>query len=133
MVDAEHFIFCSLIQENQQGINLLGIFDLIVATRFPAQHQPFMSQIWLRAKKPLYNQDIRLRITIEFEGEQLSEHEVTLEKANALKDDSLRINVDFSGVVFEKPGRYYFKLYVENKQLITRVLRVRASEELVEQ
>lgn len=132
MIEAEHLIFCNLIQETPQGVNLLGVFDLIVAEQFPARHHPFLAQAWLRAKKTLYNQDIHLKLTVDFEDTELSNQEVTLERANALQGDSLRVNIDFSGIVFEKPGKYYFKLYAENKHLLTRVLRVRSTSELNE-
>jgi cytidylate kinase len=132
MLEAEHFIFCAAVQESSQGQDFIGVFDIIYATKFPARHQPFRATVWLRAKKALVQKDINAHIVIERENEKIGEQTNVLQNATAEKDNTLMIGFDFSGIVFPQAGRYYFKLYIDEKLAISRVLRVKDAKETVE-
>ena len=132
MLNAEYLIFCARKTEDQNGnVSLHDIFDRVIAADFPAHHSPFMAITRLRATQALINRELQVKLAVELDGTVLSDQENPM-TVMVEKDNYISLDVDFSQLVFPSAGTYQFKLYVDGKLLITRVLHVQAASDFIE-
>lgn len=117
-------IFCRSIERTPSGLNLLGIFELVQALRFPMRFPNFLVQVRLHAIEPIYDKDIQAKIVMEHDGKDLAGAENILKKANALKNQTISLDFKFDELIFKESGTYTFKLYIEGKLLIEQPLQV---------
>ncbi len=132
MFEAEYLIYCAGRSSDENGnVSLHGIFDVIFAQKFPVQHRPFIVVFNLRAARAVIKQQLTMKVTLELSGKEVNrvdiEGEFTVEKGA-----NMTPGVDISQFVFPEPGNYHVKLYVQDKLLMTRPLRMRDAAELAE-
>ena len=106
------------------GTNLLGIFELVRALKFPMAFPHMQAQVKLRVKKPIYGEDLKAKIIIELDNKVVSQTNTVLKDAKAIKNQCIPINVDFPDLIFGEAGDYFFKFYLNDRLLITRLLQV---------
>lgn len=132
MFDPEYMIFCAGKSADDNGnISLHGIFDRIFAREFPVRHTPFLLTVRLRAKRALVNKELGARIVIEREGQEVGSQSIKL-PVTVEKDNAIVLDIDLQGFVFPESGRYMFSLYIEDKLMLSRPLKVQDAAELVE-
>lgn len=132
MFEAEYLIYCAGKSADENGnISLHGIFDVIFAAQFPTHHQPFIIVFNLRATKAIIKKQLTMKLTVELDGKEVNrveaDGEFTVEQGA-----NMTPGINVSQFVFPKPGNYQVKLYVEDRLLITRPLRLRDAAELIE-
>ena len=132
MLEAEYFIFCSQISQDARGRNLLGAFDMLIAQQFPTRHNPFHAQVLIRAKKAIVHKDLQVNVVVELAGKQINKTTHSLKNTYAEKGSAIELNLDFHEIIFPEANLYDFKIYLDDKLLITRTLRVRPASELTE-
>jgi hypothetical protein len=133
MFEAEYLLFCESKAVDERGrLSLINIFDTIYAPTFPAGHPQLRAIIKLTAKnKSIVSKDIAIKITTNLKAKEISgleaKNKVTVEKGNSLVTD-----LDLSQFGFPEPGSYDVKLFVDDKLLLTRSLKIRDANELSE-
>jgi hypothetical protein len=131
-MEAEYLLFCAGKSTDENGnLSLHGIFETIYATNFPTQHKPFNIVFRLKAQKAVVNQNIKIKILIEKNDEEVSKLEAEA-KVTIEKDSGLVPSFDVSQFVFPGPGIYDVTVYVDGKSMITRQLYIHSTADLVE-
>lgn len=132
MFEGEYLIFCAGKSADDNGnISLHGIFDVIYAEKFPVQHRPFIVAYNLRAVEAVINKQVHMKIVVELDGKELNR--VDIDGAFMVeKGANLVPSFDVSRFVFPAAGTYDIKLFVDEKLLLSRPLRMRDSSELTE-
>jgi len=132
MYEAQFLIFCAGKSADDRGnISLHGIFDRLWVVGFPASHTPFLAVAQIKAKKAVTNGQLNVSIVVEREGTQISKQDLVV-PVTVEKDFGFGFEINFSPFVFPEAGNYFFKLYINDKLLITRSLMVRPVSELQE-
>lgn len=130
MYEAQFLIFCAGKSADTRGnISLHGIFDRLWLAEFPSRYTPFLAVAQIKAKKAAIKAKLNVSIVIERANKQISKQDVVL-PVTVEKNFGFGFEIDFGGYVFEEPGDYYFKLYIDEKLLISRSLMVRPATEL---
>lgn len=133
MLRADYFLFVESTSHGDNGkLTLHNLFDIVYAEKFPAAQRPFLAAFRLvPTKKALVNQKLDLKIVSYFAGKEVAKLEASI-NATVEMEGALGSAVDLSQFPFEKPGKYMFKLYINEKELAERPLLVRSTEELTE-
>lgn len=132
MFDPEYMIFCAGKSADDNGnISLHGIFDRVFVREFPVRHSPFLLTARLRAKKAIVNQELSAKLVIDREGIEAGSQTIKL-PVTVEKDNAIVLDIDLQGFVFPEAGRYSFNLYIEDKLMLSRPIRLQNADELVE-
>lgn len=132
MFEAEYLIFCAGKSADDNGnISLHGIFDVIYAEKFPVQHRPFIVAFNLRAIKAVIKKQMTMKIVVELDGRELNRVDID-GTFMVEKGANMVPSLDVSRFVFPAPGTYNITLYVDDKLLLSRPLRLRDASELTE-
>jgi hypothetical protein len=132
MFEAEFLIFCAgKSSDARNNISLHGIFDRLYLGSFPGRHTPFLAVAKIRAKKAVINAQVKVKIVTELNKEEISKQELTI-PVTVEKDNGFGFEIDFSNFIIPKSGKYFIKLYLDDKLVVTRMFDVRSSEELTE-
>jgi hypothetical protein len=133
MLEAEYLLFCeSKAVDDRNRLSLISIFDTIYAQDFPAAHPQIRAVFKLTATKPVINKTIAFTMTFTRGDEEIGkftgEFPATIEKGNSVVPD-----LDLSRVAFPAADDYAVKLFIDDKLIITRTIKVRSVSELTEQ
>lgn len=95
-------------------LNMLGVFDTIHASSFPALH-PAMALV-LRLKVSYEDANSSHRLSVKFQdedGKQIggAQSMVTVKEVEAGKFGHVNQILNFAGVRFAKPGHYVFQVF----------------------
>ena len=132
MFDLACFLFCNTTAKDERGnISLLGTFDNVIFPSLPARLSPFRGVLQCTALKETINQEVDVRILIQLEDKEFSTQEFKV-KVLVEKDNLLNIDIDFSPLAFEVAGKYTFTVFLDEKKIARRVLRIRLESELNE-
>lgn len=126
MLEVDYIILCEVADHTPQGTNLINVFQVIHAQEFPVSFGTRLAHVVLRALKPVYGTDFKCKIVVEDSDKAISTDEVVLPKLQALKDFCVPIDIDFPKLVFEKPGKYFFKIYIDDELKNSTILHVRS-------
>jgi hypothetical protein len=132
MFEAEFLIFCAgKSSDTRNNISLHGIFDRLYMSSFPGRHTPFLAIAKIRAKKAAIDAQIKVKIVTELANEEIGKQELSI-PVTIEKDNGFGFDIDYSNFVFPKAGKYFIKLYLDDKLVVTRMLDVRSADELTE-
>lgn len=129
-MELDYLVFCEAVDHTSRGSNLVGVFDVLHAQEFPVSFGTRLVYVTLRAKKALYGVDIEVKLVVEYENEEIFTHTNKLLKVQVLKDFIVPVEIgDMQRLMFEQPGKYYFKFYISGRLAKTRPLDVRSTSE----
>jgi hypothetical protein len=126
MVKFDYLLFCEdVIIDAQKRASLINTFDTINSTQFPAINHRFkvMFRLASNVTKPTSKElEFKLLLTTD-KGKELAKAEGS-QKVVLNPDEGLASAIDLSGLVFEKPGKYFIQLFLNGEELAKKVLRV---------
>lgn len=133
MFEAEYLLFCeSKGTDDRNRLSLINIFDTIFAQSFPASHPQIRAVFKLTAQtKPVINKTLAFKMLFMLGGEEIGKFEGEF-PATIEKDNSMVPDLDLSPMVFPRAGNYDVQLYINDKLLLTRPLKVRSAKDLTE-
>ncbi|MFH1387835.1 MAG: hypothetical protein ABIG88_00840 [Patescibacteria group bacterium] len=125
MVQLNFIIICdnAFITEGTGSLNVLGIFDKIMANRFPAMHPKFMIVTNISGDVGFYDQVIVIK------NKTTNEEAVRLSQRLEIKRRKAQFLGNFINTVFKSPAEYEVEVYINGKlQSLTTNFYVEQSE-----
>jgi hypothetical protein len=117
-MEIEIFTLCDFAQDNHSKLTVVGTFDSINSKQVPFIQANFSVACRLRfSEKETGQHDMRLRF-INGSGEELMkplEGQMNIIKPQNGQYSAVNLVFNFNQVKFDKTGRYYFELFIDDE------------------
>jgi hypothetical protein len=124
-MEVDSLVFCEDVLVSNAGVMVLGAFESLEAPELPMSYGTRLVHVIMRASRFLDAEDVVVMLRVEHKNKEVFIHINTLKAVRVRKSGLLPVDFsDMERLVFEEPGDYEFKFYIEGQLSASKVLSV---------